>query len=159
QPIGAISVAGPAPTPFPDKQVELLRVFADQAVIAIENVRLFTELQEKNRALTQAHAQVTESLEQQTATSEILRVISSSPTEVGPTFDAIVSSGKRLSGARECSLVGFDGEVLTFLASTASAGEEVVQRSALPYRPHRGGLGGRVVLDRAVTHIPDVMLD
>src|SRR5262249_27688464 len=106
QPIGAISVAGPAPTPFPDKQVELLRVFADQAVIAIENVRLFTELQEKNRALTQAHAQVTESLEQQTATSEILRVISSSPTEVGPTFDAIVSSGKRLSGARECSLVG-----------------------------------------------------
>src|SRR5262249_57761188 len=121
------------------------KTFADQAVIAIENVRLFNETKE--------------ALEQQTATSEILRVISSSPTEVGPTFDAIVSSGKRLSGARECSLVGFDGEVLTFLASTASTGEEVVQRRALPYRPHHGGLGGRVVLDRAVTRIPDVMLD
>src|SRR5262249_52765792 len=69
---------------FSDRQVALLQTFADQAVIAIENVRLFTELQEKNRALTQAHAQVTESLEQQTATSEILRVISQSQTDVQP---------------------------------------------------------------------------
>src|SRR5262249_31350630 len=158
-PRGTILVARDVVAPFSDAHIALIQTFADQAVIAIENVRLFTELEDKNRALTTAHAQVSEALEQQTATSEILRVISSSPTEVGPTFDAIVSSGKRLSGARECSLVGFDGQVLTFLASTASAGEEVVQRRALPYRPHRGGLGGRVVLDRAVTHIPDVMLD
>ncbi len=64
----------------------MLQTFADQAVIAIENVRLFTELQEKNRALTEAHAQVTESLEQQTATGEILRVISSSPTDLRPSW-------------------------------------------------------------------------
>src|SRR5262249_24299838 len=69
---------------FTERQVSLLQTFADQAVIAIENVRLFTELEEKNRALTQAHAQVTESLEQQTATSEILRVISTSPTDLQP---------------------------------------------------------------------------
>src|SRR5262249_37649528 len=83
-PIGAISVGrrGPdeAARPFSNSEITLLQTFADQAVIAIENVRLFTELQEKNRALTEAHAQVTESLEQQTATAEILRVISSSPT-------------------------------------------------------------------------------
>jgi len=81
EPIGVINVTRREPRPFTDKQIALLQTFADQAVIAIENVRLFTELQEKNRALTTAHAQVSESLEQQTATSEILRVISSSPTD------------------------------------------------------------------------------
>ena len=65
-------------------------------MIAIENVRLFTELQHKNAALTQAHAQVTEALEQQTATAEILRVISSSQTDVQPVFDAILTSAVRL---------------------------------------------------------------
>src|SRR5262249_42502429 len=80
--IGAIAVRRTDVRPFTDRQVDLLQTFADQAVIAIENVRLFTELQQKNEALTQAHAQVTESLEQQTATSEILGVISSSPTDV-----------------------------------------------------------------------------
>src|SRR5262249_41279793 len=72
--------------PFTDKQVELVATFADQAVIAIENARLFTELQEKNEALSKAHAQVTEALEQQTATSDVLRVISKSPTDVQPVF-------------------------------------------------------------------------
>src|SRR5215831_81412 len=85
-PIGAITVARAHLEPFSDTQIALLKTFADQAVIAIENVRLFTELQEKNRDLTEAHAQITEALEQQTATSEILRVISSSPTDVQPVF-------------------------------------------------------------------------
>src|SRR5262249_5260944 len=76
KPIGAVGVTGRGIGGFSERQIELLKTFADQAVIAIENVRLFTELQEKNKALTEAHAQVTESLEQQTATSEILRVIS-----------------------------------------------------------------------------------
>jgi two-component system NtrC family sensor kinase len=88
-PIGVITINRAEPGRFPDKQIALLETFAAQAVIAIENVRLFTELQQKNNALTQAHAQVTESLDQQTATGEILRVISSSPTDVQPVFDAI----------------------------------------------------------------------
>jgi GAF domain-containing protein len=79
--IGALSVTRRDPGAFAPGEIALLQTFADQAVIAIENVRLFTELQEKNNALTTAHAQVSEALEQQTATADILRVISSSPTD------------------------------------------------------------------------------
>src|SRR5262249_6796501 len=82
--------------PFTNGQIALVETFADQAVIAIENVRLFTELQEKNRALTEAHALVSEALEEQTATSEILRVISRSPTDDHPVFEAIVDRARRL---------------------------------------------------------------
>ncbi|HKF68651.1 MAG TPA: GAF domain-containing protein, partial [Vicinamibacterales bacterium] len=89
QPIGAIVVARFPVGFFPDRQVELLKTFADQAVIAIENVRLFTELQASNRELTTA-------LDTQTATSDILRVISESPTDVQPVFGAIVESAMRL---------------------------------------------------------------
>src|SRR5262249_25316792 len=95
-PIGAITVGREAARPFSDAQIELLRTFADQAVIAIENVRLFRELQEKNTALTTAHAQVSETLDQQTATAEILRVISRSQVAVQPVFDTIVASAVRL---------------------------------------------------------------
>src|SRR5215471_4436572 len=84
--IGAIGISRLRLGPFTDQQIALLQTFADQAVIAIENVRLFTELQEKNQALTEAHAQVSEALEQQTATSDVLRMISSSPTDVQPVF-------------------------------------------------------------------------
>src|SRR6185369_17092861 len=97
--IGTINLGRTVIGRFAESEIALLKIFADQAVIAIENVRLFKELEEKNEALTQAHAQVTESLEQQTATSEILRVISSSPTDVQPVFDAIAESAVRLCNA------------------------------------------------------------
>src|SRR5262249_37256534 len=105
------------PGMFAPSEIALLQTFADQAVIAIENVRLFTELQEKNRALTQAHAQVTESLEQQTATSEILGVISSSPTDVQPVFDTILRSAVRLCEGFYCALFLVEGEMLHFRGS------------------------------------------
>src|SRR5262245_22767783 len=107
--LGAIGVSRREPGGFTDDEVALLKTFADQAVIAIENVRLFTELQEKNKALTTAHAQVTESLEQQTATAEILRVISQSPTDSQPVFDAIATSAVRLCESTYGVVHLFDG--------------------------------------------------
>jgi GAF domain-containing protein len=115
-PIGAIAVGRAQTGLCPDRQVDLLQTFAAQAVIAIENVRLFTELQGKNRALTEAHAQVTEALEQQTATSEILRVISGSPTDVRPVFDAVVRNAGRLCEAANASLHLAEGDVMRKVA-------------------------------------------
>src|SRR5207249_2306389 len=115
-----ITVGREAGRGFADEQIELLKTFADQAVIAIANVRLFTELQQKNEALTQAHAQVSEALEQQTATSEILRVISSSPTDVQPVFESLVTSAARLCGANDLLLLIRDDDVLRPVAGVGS---------------------------------------
>src|SRR5262249_61411699 len=87
--------------------------------------RLFTELQEKNRALTKAHAQVTESLDQQTATSEILRVIASSPTDAQPVFDAIVKSASRLLGGAFTALTNVRGNALRLVAHQDVPGARV----------------------------------
>ena len=115
----ARSLVAPAEAgPFTDKQIALLQTFADQAVIAIENVRLFTELQASNRELTTA-------LDTQTATSDILRVISRSQTDVQPVFDAIVASAVRLLGAYSGALTRIAGDQieLAALTSTDDAGD------------------------------------
>jgi GAF domain-containing protein len=162
--IGGIGVARAGPDrssqPFSAREIALLKVFADQAVIAIENVRLFTELQEKNRALTEAHAQVTESLEQQTATAEILRVIASSPNDVQPVFDTIARSAARLCEAQFGEVARFDGHLLHFVAHHGLSPEGVeVDRRAFPAAADRRSASGRSVLDAAVAHIPDVQAD
>jgi two-component system, NtrC family, sensor kinase len=156
-PIGAINVARGQVGPFSDKHIELLQTFADQAVIAIENVRLFTELQAKNRALTQAHAQVTESLDQQTATAEILRVISRAPTDLQPVFDAIVDSAMQLLRAWSGNVCRFDGELIHLAATRGGpreAGPSI--RDRFPTRPAAGLTLGRCILHRAVVEIEDV---
>jgi two-component system NtrC family sensor kinase len=101
-PIGSIAVTRAQAGLLPERQIALLKTFADQAVIAIENVRLFTETRE--------------ALERQTATSEILRVISQSPTDVQPVFDTIVRNAVRLCGAVYGSVNRFDGEHVHFIA-------------------------------------------
>src|SRR5215470_16332723 len=160
QPIGAISITRAEAGPFSSAEIELLKTFADQAVIAIENVRLFTELQEKNRALTQAHEHVTEALEQQTATAEILRVISSSPTDVQPVFDTIVRSASILCDAVQSNLQQFDGELLHLVATHNWPREGLDwARTLYPLRPDNSRGAGRAVHSRAVVHIPDVLED
>ena len=91
--IGCISIRRNEARPFTQRQIELVTTFADQAVIAIENVRLFDEVQARTRELS-------ESLEQQTATSEVLSVISSSPGELEPVFQAMLEKATRICGAR-----------------------------------------------------------
>jgi two-component system, NtrC family, sensor kinase len=91
--IGVLVLVQSAVRPFTDKQIELATTFADQAVIAIENVRLFDEVQARTRALSEA-------LEQQTATSDVLKVISSSPGELEPVFKAMLDNATRICGAK-----------------------------------------------------------
>jgi signal transduction histidine kinase len=158
--VGSINVGRPLPGLLSAAEIALLKTFAGQAVIAIENVRLFTELQEKNRALTQAHAQVTEALEQQTATAEILRVISRSQVAVQPVFDTIVVSAVRLCRAHIGVVYQFDGAMLHLVAHHGLTPEMLdAVRGLYPRRPQRDTVSGRAILRRAVVQIEDVLAD
>src|SRR5262249_22000152 len=133
--------------------VALLQTFADQAVIAIENVRLFTGLQEKNHAVTQAHAQVTESLEQQMATAEILRVIASSPMDLQPVLDAVAESAARLCDSLDAQVFRVEGDTLCLAASFG-----VIPGLVAGERLHltRGWVTGCAILDRQTVHVHDL---
>ena len=135
--IGAIGLRKPEPIPFTPRQVELLETFAAQAVIAIENVRLFTEL--------------SESLDQQTATAEILRVISQSPTDVQPVFDVVVKAAVRLCGAQDALVVMRDGAEVVFEAHEGPVGGDRGARWPLD----RENVMGRAIIESRTVHIPD----
>jgi GAF domain-containing protein len=153
RPIGAIGVSRARTGPFSANQIRLLQTFADQAVIAIENVRLFQQLQARNRDLT-------ESLEQQTATSEILKVISQSPTDVQPVFETIVRSAVVLCGGDYGSVVRFDGELMHLAAGYNYTPEvDRALRQAFPMRPHPRMMSGRVILSRNVVQVEDALDD
>src|SRR5262245_42994631 len=142
-PIGAIVIRRNEVRPFSDKQAALLQTFADQAVIAIENVRLFNETKE--------------ALDRQTATSEILRVISSSPTDVQPVFDAIAKSGTTLCDAAWGAVIGFDGQQLTLMAQHNMTPSELeLVRGTYPRTPTRGRATGRAIIERRTVHVPDI---
>ena len=151
-PMGVIVVTRAGPGPFSDNEIELLKTFADQAVIAIENVRLFTELQQKNEALTQAHAQVSEALDQQTATSEILRVISHSPTDVQPVLDAVAESAARLCGAVDAIIQRVDGDMIYRVAHFGAITSVSDVRPVTWATP-----SGRAIMERRTIHVDDIL--
>ncbi len=151
-PIGTIMIRRTEVRPFSDKQIKLLETFASQAVIAIENVRLFKELQERNRDLTEA-------LEQQTATGEVLRVIASSPTELQPVLDTVITNAVRLIGAEHGHIRRYDGEFLQVAAYYNVGAEGMVAFQQRPLRPGRETGPGRSFLERRPIHIPDVESD
>jgi len=146
-PIGVFVMWRREVRPFTDKQITLLQTFADQAVIAIENVRLFNELEERNRDLT--------------ATSEILHVISSSPTDVQPVFDTIAANALRLCGATFSAVIRFDGELMHLVAHHNLGDPAAMEalRRAYPRPPRPGGATDQAILTRAVAHRPDVRDD
>ena len=152
-PIGVIMVARAEPGPFSDSQIELLKTFADQAVIAIEKVRMFKEMETRNRDLV-------ETLEQQTATSEILRVISSSQTDVQPVFDAIAAAATRLCAAENSGVFLFDGTLIRFAAHHRWTAEHLAAiHQAFPRSPGPGSVTARAILTRAVAHSADISVD
>ena len=150
-PIGAITVTGAEPAMFSERQIAMLQTFADQAVIAVENTRLFNELQTRNRDLT-------ESLEQQTATSEILRVISQSQRDVQPVFDAIAANARKLCEATFGSVWTYDGESIKSAAVSSAPDKLETLRRMFPTPPvglpHR-----RAILTRAVVYVSDIRED
>ena len=140
-PIGAISVAGAKPAAFSQRQVDLLKTFADQAVIAIENVRLFNETKE--------------ALEQQTATAEILRVIASSPTDLQPVLEAVAKNAARVCGAADSSIAVLEGERLRLVAHHGSLRRTLPVGFTIPAT--RGTVAGRAVIDRRTIHVEDIL--
>jgi signal transduction histidine kinase len=143
-PVGTIMIRRTEVRPFTEKQIKLLETFASQAVIAIENVRLFQELESRNRQLTEA-------LEQQTATSEILRVIASSPTDVQPVLDVVAENAARLCEAKDALIYRVEGDTLKQVAVYGSMPAGPAQ---LPFT--RGTPTGRAILDRKTTHLHDM---
>ena len=143
--IGMISVTREAPGPFSEHHEQLLRTFADQAVIAIENVRLFKETQE--------------ALERQTATAEVLKVISESPTDVQPVFDIIAERAASLSGSRHCLVTQVDGDQLRLksLFGVNDAGTAAL-RGAWPQPLARStSIAARAIRQREVVNVADLL--
>jgi signal transduction histidine kinase len=145
-PIGLINIRRTEVRPFSDKQIALLKIFADQAVIAIENVRLFKELQERNRDLTEA-------LEQQTATSEILRVIASSPTDIQPVLDTVAKNAARLCDASDAQILRVENDILRAVASYGA----LPAARGVPLS--RSSVAGRAAVERRIIHVPDVVAE
>ena len=157
-PIGVINLLRRKVQPFSQKQIDLVTTFADQAVIAIENARLFEEVQARTHELQAL-------LEYQTATSNVLNVISRSPTDVQPVFNTIAESAAQLCGAPLCNVFQFDGLAIHIAASQSSDGHGVTREALAAnanqpaIQPGRGSAAARAIATNAISEIPDIDAD
>jgi signal transduction histidine kinase len=151
--IGSLSVRRIEVRPFSDKQIELAATFADQAVIAIENIRLFDEVQARTR-------EVQESLDYQTAISDVLNVISRSPNELQPVLDSIVKTSTRLCEAEYSVFFRRQDDGSYRIAATNNTEAEFIKVAReYPFEPTRASCTGRAVLERRTIHILDAWTD
>jgi GAF domain-containing protein len=150
--VGVIFVAKKVPHPFTAKQIELVTTFADQAVIAIENVRLFDEVQARTEELS-------ESLRQQTATADVLKVISRSTFDLKSVLQTLVESAGRLCGADYATITRQKDGVLFFAEAYGYSSEFIEYVKAMPVERGRGTATGRALLEGRVIHIADVLAD
>src|SRR5262249_36148821 len=143
--IGTIAIYRQEVRPFTDKQIALVENFAAQAVIAIENARLLNELRE--------------SLQQQTATSDVLKVISRSTFDLQTVFDTLVGSAARLCRADKANMFRLIDGKFRYVAFHGFTPKYAEYMRTLPTKVHRGSVIGRAVLEAKIIHIPDVLTD
>ena len=147
-PIGVLVLMRSAPQSFTAKQIEVLTTFADQAVIAIENTRLFEAEQQRTRELT-------ELLEQQTATSEVLQVISSSPGDLEPVFSTMLENAVHICDAKFGNIYRWDGDALHLVATENTPTAFTEARRRLPHRADPQTAAGRMIATKTAVHVAD----
>jgi two-component system, NtrC family, sensor kinase len=150
--VGAISIYRQEVQPFTDKQIALLASFAAQAVIAIENARLLNELRQRT-------ADLGEALEQQTATSEVLQVISGSPGDLQPVFAAMLENAARICDAKFGNIFRWDGDALWLVATHNTPPAFIEHRRRVPFRPNQGNPIGDMLKANVAIHVADLARD